>query len=346
MATMSALIYHAPGKIAVEQAPKPEVGPGDLLIRTRATSICASDIRVYKGEKKARAGVIPGHEIAGEVAAVGAEVTNFKGGERVIICPIVACGECYYCMTGKRNRCSKRVTLGYDENGGLAEFVLIPSKLLQLGHVIRIADDLQFSVAAMTEPFACTLNSLETCKVQPGGSLAIIGAGPMGLTHLLLARAMGVATIVISDVVPGRLKVAEKFGATVCVNPTVQSMKDVVLEATRGAGADAVILSVGNASAVADGLELVRKQGYYNLFAGFPPGNEYTLDANKIHYDEIFMTGTQNATPDHYIRASQMLRRMPQAEELLTNRYTASDANKAYESRLGLDGLKSVVEFK
>ncbi len=173
----------------------------------------------------------------------------------------------------------------------------------------------------------------------------IIGSGPMGLTHLLLARALGAATVIMSDVVPDRLRMAEEFGATACVNPTQQSLREVVMDLTHGLGADVGILSVGNTQGASEGIGLVRKQGYFNLFAGFPPGAEFSLDANLIHYDELFLTGTQNATVDHYVRTSQLLRYIPKAERLLTHRFGPADATKAYESRLGLDGLKSVVLY-
>ncbi|MBI4497538.1 MAG: alcohol dehydrogenase catalytic domain-containing protein [Chloroflexi bacterium] len=343
--TMQALIFHAPGRISVEERPVPRIEPGEVLLRVRATSICASDIRVYKGEKKAAPGVVPGHEIAGEIAEVGEAVQGYRPGQRVVVCPIVACGACFFCLRGKRNRCARRVTLGYDLDGGLAQYVRVPAPIVQSGHLIPIADDLPLEIAAMTEPFACTLNSLETCQVQPGSSVVVIGAGPMGLTHLLLARAIGAVTVIVSDIVPDRLKMAEELGATACVHPQQQSLREVVLDLTGGLGADAVILSVGNVQGAIEGMGLVRKQGFFNLFAGFPPGAEFSLDANHIHYDELFLTGTQNATPDHYVRTAHLLRVVPQAERLLTHRFGPTDATKAYESRLGLDGLKSIVLY-
>ena len=346
MDAMKALIFHAPGKISVEDRPVPEIGPGEVLLKVGATSVCASDIRVYKGEKKAKAGVIPGHEIAGEVAQVGAGVQEVSLGERVVLCPIIACGECYFCLIGKRNRCLNRLTLGYDEDGGFANYVRVPAALVRIGHMIKIDQTMPYELASMTEPFACALNSLESCRVQPGSTLLIIGSGPMGLIHLLLARAMGAAKVIMSDPVEERLKIAEELGAAVCVNPEKRSLLKEVMAATGGLGADAGILSVGAIGPVEEGLSAVRKQGYFNLLAGFPPGSQFTMDANRIHYDELFLTGTQNATTDQYVRVSRMLSVMPNAKKLITNRYGPAEANKAYEARLGLDGLKAVVLYQ
>ncbi|MBM2826304.1 MAG: hypothetical protein HW403_368 [Dehalococcoidia bacterium] len=345
MDTMSALIFDSPGNIHVEDLPVPETGPGDILMRVRATSICYSDIRVYKGEKKAKAGVIPGHEIAGEIASMGSEVEGFSVGERITICPILACGECYYCMTGKRNRCVSRTTLGYEENGGLAHYVLIPKQLVKLGHVIPLPENLPYDVASLTEPFACALNSLESCRVQPGSTLAIVGAGPMGLIHVLLAAAIGCPQIIVSDPVEERLAWARELGATVTVNPTKESLEQVTMKATGGLGADAVVLSVGTVGAIADGLAVVRKQGYYNLFGGFPPGASFNLDPNRIHYDEIFLTGTQNATPDQYFRSAKLLNAIPKAAKLITHRFGPKNADEAYKARLDMSALKTTVIY-
>ena len=343
---MKALIFHAPGQISVEERPVPEVGPGEVLIKVGATSVCASDIRVYKGEKYAKAGVVPGHEIAGEVARVGAGVEGVAVGDHVVVCPIIACSRCYFCLLGRRNRCLNRVTLGYDEDGGFSNYVRVPESLVNIGHVIKIDPQMPYELAAMTEPFACALNSVETCKVQPGSSILIIGSGPMGLMHLLLARHMGAAKIIVSDPVDERLKKAQELGASICINPTRQTLHQEVMAATGGLGADVGILSVGAVAPVEEGLMSIRKQGYFNLFAGFPPGSRFDMDANRIHYDELFLTGTQNATTDQYVRASRMLAVMPDAKKLITNRYGPEDANKAYEARLGLEGLKAVVMYQ
>ena len=345
MDMMQALIFHEPGKISVEERPVPQIGPGEALLKIGVASVCASDIRVYKGEKKARPGVIPGHEMAGEIAAVGSGVREVTPGQRVILCPIIACGECYFCLIGRRNRCVRRVTLGYDEDGGFAHYVRVPEALVRLGHVIKIDQEMDYELAAMTEPFACVLNSLESCKVQPGSTLLIIGAGPMGLIHLLMGRAMGAAKVIISDPVEERLKVAEELGATVCVNPQKHSLVKETLAATGGLGADVGILSVGAVGPVEEGLSAMRKQGYFNLFAGFPPDSRLDMEANRIHYDELFLTGTQNATTDQYVRAAHMLSVMPDAKKLITHRYGPKEANQAYESRLGMEGLKAVVHY-
>ncbi len=342
---MKACIFQGPGAIVVESRPVPSPGPGELLLRMQAAGICQSDIRVYRGEKQARAGVIPGHEIVGAVEALGEGVEGFSAGQRVAVCPIIACGRCYYCVRGLRNRCPQRITLGYEEDGGLAEYALVPAAIVALGHVFPVPESLPSDTATLMEPLACVLNSLESCRLQPGGSLVLLGAGPMGLLHLLLARALGAATVIVSEPRSERREQARRLGATAALDPQRDDLKAAVLEASGGLGADAVVVTTGAAELVVPALALARRQGVVNLFAGFPPGSAVQFDPNAIHYSEVALVGSQNATPDQYRRALQLLTLMPLAAELNTHAFPIEDGRKAYESRLGMDGLKSLVIF-
>ena len=342
---MKAFIFHGPGDIRLESVPEPRPGPGELLLRMEAAGLCHSDIRVYKGEKKARIGVIPGHENVGIIMEIGEGVDGLEIGQRVALCPIIACGRCFYCQRGLRNRCLKRVTMGYEENGGLAQYLLVPASIVSLGHVLPVPEGLPPEVATLTEPLACVLNSLEACRLQPGGSLLLLGAGPMGLLHLLLARTLGAATVIVSEVDEGRLRQAQRFGASLALDPARQEIQAAVLEASDGLGVDAAVVTTGVPSLLEPALAAVRRQGTVSLFAGFPPGSSIDLDPNTVHYNEIRLTGSQNATPDQYRRALQLLTIMPQAAEINTHRFPIDEGIKAYESRLGMDGLKSLVIF-
>ena len=345
MPSMRALVFHAPRELSVEDRAAPEPAPGELRLAVGAASLCASDVRVYRGEKRAAAGVIPGHEIAGVVDRVGAGVEGFSEGDRVVICPIVACGACRFCLLGRRNRCTQRRTLGYDLDGGFAEHLLVPRELVALGHVMRAPDGLPLDVAALTEPAACALASLDLCRVAAGSSLAIVGAGPMGLLHLLLARAAGAAPIVISEPVAERRAVAERWGADLVLDPQASDVSEAVRGITGGYGADAVVLTVGVAEQVPPALDLLRMQGVVNLFAGFPPEQSVPFDPNQVHYGELVLTGSQNATTDQYRRTLAMLPAVAHIDELVTNRYDIEHAPEAYSSRLAMDGLKSLVQF-
>ena len=342
---MRATIFHEPGRVTVEERPQPTAGPGEIVLRVAAASLCASDVRVYRGEKYALPGVVPGHEIAGVVHTLGEGVTGLAEGDRVVLCPIVACGQCRFCQTGCRNRCVDRKTLGYDLDGGFAEWLRVPAAIVSLGQVFTVPADLPLDVAALTEPAACVLNSLELCGVGAGASLAILGAGPMGLMHLIMGRAVGAGPIIVSEPVRERREIAKRWGADLVLDPGRDDVVGAVKAATGGYGADAVVLSVGIAALVPGALNIVRKQGTVNLFAGFPPGQSVPFDPNVIHYGEIVLSGSQNATSDQYRRTAALLRSVPHIDEVVTNRYGIERAAEAYSSRLALDGLKSLVAF-
>lgn len=337
---MKALRFFEPGKVAVVDTPTPEPGPGEVVLKVHATGLCNSDVRVYLGEKKAAAGVVPGHELMGEVAAVGPGA-DAREGEVVAVCPIQACGRCSFCREGFRNRCPSRKTLGYDLDGGIAEYVRIPAPLVAMGHLLPVDPAAPPQVRAFVEPLACVLNSLEAIGVRAGSPAVVVGGGPMGLVHLITARAYGADPVLVVEPEPARRAVALELGATAAVPP--EEAKEASDELTEGEGFPSVAMAVGFSSAVPTALSVTRKLGRVNLFAGFPPGSSYNLDLNKLHYDEIFLLGTQNAPFVHYARAARLVSRIPGIERIITHTYSLEEAAGAYTARLGKDGLKSAV---
>jgi L-iditol 2-dehydrogenase len=335
-----ALRFFEPGKVAVVDVPTPEPAAGEAVLRLHATGLCNSDVRVYLGEKKAAAGVIPGHEMSGEVVAVG-EGARASVGDVVSVCPILACGTCSFCREGYRNRCPSRRTLGYDLDGGIAEFVRIPAQMVAMGHLLPVDASTPPHLRALVEPFACVLNSIESLDVRPGAPFAVVGAGPMGLIHLIAARAYGAGPLLAVDPDAARLAVAKELGADVTASPA--DALAAAREMTAGEGFPAVAVAVGLAAAIPLALDLARRLGRVNLFAGFPPGAEHPLDLNRVHYDEVRLFGTQNAPFPLYARAARLIPRLPALHRVVTNRYQLEDAASAYTARLGHEGLKSAV---
>jgi L-iditol 2-dehydrogenase len=262
----------------------------------------------------------------------------------VALCPIVACGVCEFCLAGKRNRCTARVTLGYDENGGLGEYLLVPEPIVRLGHVFPVPAGLSLQQASLLEPTACVLNSLELLGVGAGTVMLLIGSGPMGLLHLVLARQLG-AIVIASEPDEERRGWARKLGAIATIDPSTQDTAKAVKELTDGNGADVAVVSTGVVGAAASALGAVRRQGLIGLFGGFPPQSVLDLDPNVIHYNELILTGSQNATIDQYRRTLDLLPRLGDLRQIVTHSFTIDDAPKAYESRIERDGLKSEVIF-
>lgn len=341
---MRACVFSAPGEVAVVDKPMPEAGPGEIVLRVGAAGLCHSDVRVFKGEKYAKPGVIPGHEMSGVIAQVGSGVTGWSEGDRVSVCPIIACGSCHFCRVGKRNRCVKRITLGYDEDGALGEYVLLPEPIVRLGHIFRLPDSVPLDLASLLEPASCVFNSMELLDVGPGTNLLLVGAGPMGLMHLVIARALG-ANVIASEPDEERRAGARALGATAVIDPLSQDVPKAVKELTDGEGADAAAVTTGAVPAVAPALHSVRKQGIINLFGGFPPNSSIDLDPNLIHYNEIVLTGSQNATIAQYELCLKLLPKLGDLRQVVSHTFTIEDAPKAYESRLDLAGRKTEVVY-
>jgi L-iditol 2-dehydrogenase len=296
-------------------------------------------VRVFLGEKKAAAGVIPGHEMAGEVVEVGPGA-QAEVGDVVSVCPILCCGRCSFCRDGFRNRCPSRRTLGYDLDGGIAEYVRIPAQMVALGHLLPMDPASPPHIRALLEPVACVLNSIEALQARPGDPFAVVGGGPMGLLHVLAARASGAGEVLVVEPDDARREVARELGATAV---TPGEAPDAARDMTRGEGFTAVAMAVGFVEALPSALAITRKLGSINLFAGFPPGSFYELDVNRLHYDEIRLLGTQNAPFHLYARAARLIPSMPALEHIVTHRYRLEDAAAAYAARLGREGLKSAV---
>ncbi|MGH2634123.1 MAG: zinc-dependent alcohol dehydrogenase [Tepidiformaceae bacterium] len=337
---MKALRFFEPGRVAVVDVPDPHAGPGEVVLRIHATGLCNSDVRVYLGEKKAAAGVIPGHELTGEVAEAGPGVSASIG-DVVSLCPIWCCGACSFCRDGFRNRCPSRRTLGYDLDGGIAEYVRIPAPLVAMGHLFPMDPAIPSYLRALLEPFACVLNSIESLGIGAASPVAIVGGGPMGLLHLVAARAYGAGPILVVEPVAERRAIALELGADIAVPP--DDALAAGAELTRGEGFPAVAVAVGLVGAVPLGLDLARRLGRVNLFAGFPPGSTHLFDLNRVHYDEVRIFGTQNAPFHLYGQSARMIGRLPALESVVSNKYPLVEAATAYAARLGKAGLKSAV---
>ncbi len=340
---MKALRFFEPGRVAVVDAPDPVPGPGEVILRVHATGLCNSDVRVYLGEKKAAPGVTPGHEMTGELAAIGPGADpGMDIGATVSVCPIWCCGRCSFCRDGFRNRCPSRRTLGYDLDGGIAEYVRIPAPMVAMGHLLPVDPATAREARAMVEPLACVLNSLEAIGVRAGSPLAIVGGGPMGLLHLAAARVYGAGPVLVVEPEDSRRALGLEFGATAACAPSEATA--LARDLTAGEGFPSVAMAVGFADAFPSALDLCRRLGSINLFAGFPPGSAHQLDLNRVHYDEVRILGTQNAPFHLYGRSAAMVARLePDLLRLVTNRYPLSAAADAYAARLGKEGLKSTV---
>ena len=244
---MQAFIYNGPGRKNVEDRPKPVLaGPGDAIVRITRTTICGTDLHILKGDvPTCKPGTILGHEGVGIVDSVGAAVSTFKTGNHVLISCISACGRCEPCRKGMTSHCTTGGwILGNEIDGTQAEFVRIPHADTSLYPIPAGADEEALVMLSDILPtgFECgVLNG----KVQPGGSVAIVGSGPIGLAALLTAQFYSPAEIIMIDLDDNRLEVAKRFGATATVNSANGRAVETVMKMTGGRGVDAAIEAVG-----------------------------------------------------------------------------------------------------
>jgi L-iditol 2-dehydrogenase len=346
---MTAAVYRRPGDLDVEERTVPDVGPEEALLRVSAAGICGTDLRIVHGQhRQYPSGVtrVPGHEAAGDIVEVGADVPGLTVGDRVFVAPNIGCGHCRQCTTGNVNRCPSWEAIGVTMDGAFAEYVRIPSAAIRQGNLIPIDKDTDPAVAALIEPFACVVRGQRAVGIRPGDVVLVIGAGPIGVMHVMLASIQGAAHIISSEYIAQRLAQAERAGADTVVDPQVENLAAVVDDVTRGAGADVVIVAAPAHAAQAEALELAAIGGRVNFFAGLPKDQPTVeLDSNLIHYKELIVTGTTGSTNEVCRRAAALLStgRIDLAS-LVTARFPLPQANEAFRVAEARQSMKVVFE--
>ncbi|MCC8167245.1 MAG: zinc-dependent dehydrogenase [Planctomycetes bacterium] len=307
---MKAAVLEAPGNLQVKEVPTPSAGPGEMVIRVKAAALCGTDIRIMNGKKKkgVRFPSVIGHEFAGEVVEVGNGLEGYAVGDRIAADPVVPCRGCAYCRTGMENVCLNRKAIGYEFDGAFEEYMRIPAIAIEAGNVMKLPESMSYAAGALAEPLACVLNGQKNARVGLGDAVLILGSGPIGLMHMMLAKASGAALVAISEPNAGRRQRAKEMGADIVIDPTTEDPGDVMRSHTQGLGADVVILAIGVPKLAADALGFVRKGGRVNLFAGFSVGDMGTMDVNLIHYNEIFVSGASALSRSGYETSFNLIR--------------------------------------
>ena len=289
MGKMRAAVLHKPLDLRVEMVDVPRVGAGDILVRMRRVGICGSDVHFYLrgriGSFVVEKPLILGHECSGEVAEVGEEVTNVEIGQKVVVEPGFTCGICEYCRSGRYNLCPDVRFYGtppYD--GTFAEYALAPAE-----NVYPMPDNMTYEEGAMIEPLAVGLMATKRGKVSVHDSVAIFGAGPIGLLSLQAARSHGVIETFVVDIIDYRLDYALKLGAGTVINASREDAAETIMKKTRGRGVDVVIEASGAPEAVKQALDVVKPGGRI-VFVGYPP-TEVPISIDKILIKELDILG-------------------------------------------------------
>lgn len=270
---MQAAYLVAPGRFELREVPVPEPGPGEALVRIARTGICGTDMHIFHGHYAAdKLPLIPGHEFTGSVAALGAGVTGLEEGAPAVVDMNIGCGQCYWCRRNEILNCPEMQQMGITIDGAFAEYIAVPARL-----VIPAPPQVPPAVLALTEPLACVVRAARKARVTFAQSVVVIGAGPIGNLHVQLLRTIGAAPIIAADISPERVRMALAVGADYGVSDPA-ALKDTVLEATDGRGADIAIESVGNPALYREALGLIRKGGHVAAFGLTGPGEVLPLD--------------------------------------------------------------------
>jgi len=304
---MKAAMYYGPNEMRYEETDIPEIGPGDLLVKVHVALTCGTDLKTFKRGHPVIVQKVPmvlGHEFAGVVEKTGENVREFRRGMRIVAANSAPCNKCFYCKRGRQNLCER-----LDENlinGAYAEYIRVPEHIVRQ-NTYEIPPSLSLKDAALIEPLACVVHGVDAAEISLGDTVAMIGAGPIGLMLLQLVKRSGSCKIIATDLSQKRLEIAKALGADFIINGQNEDQVAKVRELTDGKGADVVIEAVGQPKTWEAAVEMTRKAGLTVLFGGAPAGTKVAIDTRRFHYEELTIKGVFHHTPFYVEKALRLL---------------------------------------
>src|SRR5699024_3107823 len=320
--------------------------PDEILLKVHAIGVCGSDLRIYNhGDARIDYPRVIGHEIAGEVVETGDNVSRFKTGDRVTLGAHIPCGECTYCQRNQGHHCVKGHSMGYQVDGGFAEYVVLPKKCVENGSIQKIADTTSYELASLSEPFSCVLSGLDEVNVKPGDTVVVYGAGAIGCMYIAALKRMGTAKVIAVQRSKVRQKKAKECGADVVIDPSEADTVGRVNDETEGMGADTVIVTAPSAEAQRESLEIARKTGKILYFAETKPVTENPINTNHIIYKQLKIVGTHGAPRHLHMESVKWIDEgLLDFSAFITHTFSLEETEKAFQAALGKEGLKCVVK--
>jgi L-iditol 2-dehydrogenase len=306
---VKAAILYGKEDVRVEEIKPPDLEPGEVRIRTEAALTCGTDLKVFKRGYHAKMIAPPavfGHELAGVIAEVRGGRTGPRGeewrpGDRVVVANSAPCGKCFHCQAGQENLCDDLLFL----NGAYAESIVVPARLVQK-NLLRLKPETAFRDAALVEPLACVVQGVEETRLAAGRQVLVLGAGPIGLMFVALARQAGCA-VTVAGRRAVRLEAARRLGATHVIDVGDGQKLVARIREVSPARFDAVIEAVGAPAVWEAAVQLVRKGGTVNFFGGCPSNTSITLDTTLIHYSNLTLLASFHHTPRTIRRALELI---------------------------------------
>jgi L-iditol 2-dehydrogenase len=335
---MRAAVYYRNSDVRVEMRPRPQIGAGEILVKSMACGVCGSDVLEWYRIKKAP--IVLGHEMAGEVVEAGEGVDRFKTGDRVFVSHHVPCNTCRLCLSGHHTACETLHTTNFDP-GGFAEFVRVPPINVDRG-VFRLPDSMSYDEATYIEPLACVVRGQRAISIDPGSTVLVLGSGISGALHIVLARRFGAGRIIATDVNPFRMDLARKLGAD-HVLPATADVPAEVRKVNDGWLADRVILCTGAEQAVGQALSSVERGGTVLFFA--VPTGDITVPINELWRNDVTLTTSYAGAPADLWQAIELLRSGAVPTDLMTtDRLPLAETQKGFRLVAeAADSLKVII---
>ncbi|MEA4898026.1 MAG: zinc-dependent alcohol dehydrogenase family protein [Christensenellaceae bacterium] len=323
---MKAAVYYGKNDVRVTDVPMPECGARDVRIKIRYCGVCGTDLHIYHGDGGAAPvpeGTVIGHEFSGVVDAVGAQVTAFVPGDRVSADPNDVCGECYFCKNGKAHFCTHMKGYGTSYPGGFAEYVVVPEK-----QVYHLPDSLGFEAGSQCETLSCCVNGIDLSRIRAGANVLVIGAGPIGLMMLQLARMSGAGKIIVSELVAEKRALALKLGADLVIDPAAQDLRTALGEACENV--DCVIEAAGTPFTQKQAIECAGKTATVLLFGLVAPETEIPLKTFEVFNRELTITSSF-INPYTFARALRLLaQRRVVMDDIITDVVPLSEIGQVF----------------
>jgi threonine dehydrogenase-like Zn-dependent dehydrogenase len=334
---MRCAVFLAPGKWELQSRAVPQAGAGEALVRVAACGLCGTDLHIYHGRFPASFPVIPGHEFAGEVVAVGPGVEHIAPRQRVTVDPVIPDGVCDACRRNLRHLCVNLRAPGIQLDGGFATHCILPARQL-----LAIPDSLTYEDAALLEPLACVLHGLDLVEIRPGDRAAIIGAGWIGLLMLQCVRLRGAAQVIVAEPVAFKRERAAALGADRVVDPRAGSVADAVA-ATAPGGVDLAIECVGSAATAAEATTLVRAGGTVLFFGVAPPETAIAVRPFDVYRRELKIVGSFSTPHKHSHALRLAAGKRIELSSLVTHRFGLAALDQAMDCLARGEAIKALL---
>lgn len=337
---MLAARLYGPGDLRLEEIPVPDPGSGEVIVRVERALTCGTDVKIFRRGRHPALGSLPslfGHEAAGEIAAVGEGVADFRPGMRVVAANSAPCGACRFCYRGEFSLCPN-LTFFF---GAFAQYARIPAPIVRV-NLYPIPDHLSAAAAALVEPLACAMRGIEAAEIEPGSTVLVIGGGALGLMLAHLAKSRG-AWVALSDPHPERREAARAIGVDLPLDP--RGDIQAALQQALGELPDIVIEAVGRVEAWEAAAEMVRPGGRVILFGGCPVGTRAAFDTARLHYQELTLRGVFHHHP-RFVRAALNLLaagRIP-VERFISGELPLTRLLEAFERMERRQGFKFAID--